>query len=134
MLSSQWSSLCAGIKSINYALHIHFRFPPRRPTSSRPLPSPRVGTFSELKDTCNGSKTARRVRTRAVIINNQSQQLTATYQHHHHLSTTLSVNDICSYWFVQQTGGLLIMEECKQQTLFCRAKARPGLDCQTSWV
>lgn len=53
-------SLCAGIKSINYALHIHFRFPPKRLTSPPPRASLPQGQArsSERKDTCNGGKTA----------------------------------------------------------------------------
>lgn len=75
---------------------------------------------SELKDTCNGSKTTGwhdTQRTGEVIISNQSTVF-ATSQPHRHLSPTRWVNDICSYWFVLQTTRRLIIEEYKQCTLF----------------
>lgn len=72
-------SLCAGIKSINYALHIHFRFPPKRLTSPpRPRsPKGRRGARSERTPVMEAKLQDNTIMEHpgGVIISNQSQQL-----------------------------------------------------------
>lgn len=131
MLSQQWSSLCAGIKPINYALHIHFRFPPRRltPASLRfPLPPPRAGTELGAKGHLwtSGSRTTL-YREHWRRDHQQSINTFFATLPHHRLSTTWLVNDICSYWFVLQTTRRLIIKEYKQCTLILRSENKAKL-------